>query len=130
MFEDVLRIATETGDRFSQAAAYHFLGNVAFNERRDDESRRFHTLALEISRHDGDHQGAATSLGGIAYVDFAEGDLEGARQKWDAAIDAYEAAEMVEAARSLRDRATDLLEGRVVLETVVHRVAATPPRPA
>ena len=122
IFEKVLRIAQRSGDRFGEAAAYHFLGNVAFNECRDDASRRLHILALEISRAEADDQGVATSLGSIAYVDFAEGDRDAARRNWEAAARAYEAAEMPEAARSLREKANDLLEGRTALETIVHRV--------
>jgi tetratricopeptide (TPR) repeat protein len=122
-FDEALRIAQRSGDPFAEAAAYHFLANIAFNERRDEESRRLHTLVLDISRVEGDQQGVATSLGGIALVDFVEGDLDAARQNWYAAVAAYEAAEMSDAARALRERASALLEGRVALETLVHRVA-------
>ena len=91
--------------------------------RRDGESRRLHTLALDLSRADGDDQGIATSLGSIALVDVAEGDFNAARGHFDAAIAAYESAEMPDAAIALRDMATDLLERRVSLEAVIHRVA-------
>lgn len=121
LFEEVLQIARHSGDRFGEAAAYHFLGNIAFNECRDDESRRLHTLALEISRAEGDDQGVATSLGSIAYVDFAEGDRDAARRYWQASVEAYEDAGMPDAARSVREKANDLLEGRLSLETTVHR---------
>ncbi len=121
LFERVLELARAAGDRFGECAAYHFLGNIAFNECRDDESRRLHLAALKIARAEGDEQGIATSLGSVAYVEIADGDLKAARRRYDAAIDAYEKAGMSEAARSLRDKAADLLDGRVRLEDLVLR---------
>ena len=91
IFEEVLRIARWAGDRFGESAAYHFLGNIAFNECRDDELRQLHTRALEISRAEADQQGVATSLGSIAYLDFAQRDRDAAGRKWEAAAQAYDA---------------------------------------
>ncbi len=126
LFEDVLAISQASKDRFGAVAAYHFLGNIAFNECRDDESRLLHIAALELSRLDGDNQGIATSLGSIAHVDVAEGDFDAARQRYDAAVEAYEMAGMSDAAQSLRERSNELLEGRVRIESVVHRASQTP----
>jgi tetratricopeptide (TPR) repeat protein len=121
LFERVLARARADDDRFGECAAYHFLANIAFNECRDDESRRLHLAALEIARAEGDEQGIATSLGGIAYVDLAVGDLEASRRHYDAAIDAYERAGMSDAARSLQETSASLLDGRVRLEDLVPR---------
>ena len=121
LFDEALVLAEASVDRFGQSAALHFLGNVAFNECRDDESRRLHAAALEIARADGDDQGMATSLGSIALIDVANGDLDAARARYDAAVEAYRSAGMSDAAESLRVRADDLLTGRVRFDEVVHR---------
>jgi tetratricopeptide (TPR) repeat protein len=129
LFEEVLTLSEAAEDRFGQAAAYHFLGNVAFNECRDRDSRMLHTRALDLSRRDCDHQGVATSLGSIAHIDVAEGDFEAAQRTYDAAVREYELANMPDEAQSLRQRSNDLLERRVRIEDVVHRAepSASPP---
>jgi tetratricopeptide (TPR) repeat protein len=121
LFEAALAIAKDADDKFGQAAAYHFLGNIAFNECKDEESRHLHLAALELSRADDDPQGEATSLGSLALLAVAGGDLKAARTQYDAAIASYEHAGMTDAAISLREKADSLLEGRVSLETLVHR---------
>lgn len=120
-FESALRLARKLGDRFGEMSAYHFLGNVAFNECRDEDSRRFHTLALELAREDRDEQGIATSLGSLALVDVADGRLEAARARFAKAATAYERAEMPDAADQLRTTARSLLDQGVPLETLMHR---------
>lgn len=127
LFEAALRAARRAGDTFARAVAYHFLGNVAFNECRDDESRRLHRLALDLSRRDGDDQGIATSLGSLALVDVAAGDLEAARSRFAAAAEAYERAAMPDAATGVRETAEALLVRRVKLDELVHRRGAAPP---
>jgi hypothetical protein len=74
LFEEALRVPGDSGDRLGKVAACHSLGNVAFNEC-DDESRHVHLAVAYSSRLDGDEQGIATSLGSLALIDVAAGDL-------------------------------------------------------
>jgi tetratricopeptide (TPR) repeat protein len=127
LFEQALRVSRESGDTFGEVAAYHFLGNLAFNECDDEESRRLHLAALQLSRLEGDEQGVATSLGSLALIDVAAGDLESARRRYDSAGEAYERAGMPEAAESLRTNVDALLSGRVKLEAFVHRTGPAEP---
>jgi tetratricopeptide (TPR) repeat protein len=121
LFEEALVVAREIGDTFGEVTALHFLGNVAFNERKDAESRHLHTRALELSRAAGDDHGIATSLGSIALVDVAEGNLEAARDQFDASAKAYERAHMPEDADRVRETADALLVRSVPLKSLVHR---------
>jgi tetratricopeptide (TPR) repeat protein len=102
-FEEALRAADAADDRFAQIAALHFLGNVAFNQCRDSESRELHLRALSLAQADGDDHGIATSLGGLALVDVAEGDFESAGINYTNAADAYVRAGMAESAQSVRE---------------------------
>jgi tetratricopeptide (TPR) repeat protein len=124
-FQQVLQLSERDGDLFGQCAALHFLGNVAFNECRDAESRELHQRALAVARVEGDQQGIATSLGSIAHVDFVEGNVEVAARLYDEAVEAYEAADMHDRAVSLRKTADALLSGRSRLEEIIHRVCET-----
>jgi tetratricopeptide (TPR) repeat protein len=122
-FEEALSRARRTGSRFGEVAALHFLGNLAFNECRDEESRRLHRAALRLSAADADDQGVATSLANLALIEVAEGDLERARTTFADAVAAYERAGMPEAAASVRATADALVVERVRLESRVHRQA-------
>jgi hypothetical protein len=55
-------------------------------------------------------------------VDVAEGDFESARNNYDDSADAYERAGMADSARTVRQTADALIEQRVPLEMVAHRV--------
>lgn len=122
LFAEALRLTADSDDRFGQMTAHHFLGNLAFNERKNDESREHHNSALRLARLDGDFQGIATSLGSLAHIELAEGNGGGARALYDDAVAAYEMASMSDAASRLRASADDLVSGRVTLDDVVHRV--------
>jgi hypothetical protein len=98
LFEQALERAVAEDETFGQMSAYHFLGNVAFNECRDAESRELHLAALALSESENDQHGIATSLGSIALVDVAEGDLRAARVNYDASVAAYERAGLPEVA--------------------------------
>jgi hypothetical protein len=119
--EAALVTARAEGEWFGELSALHFLGNVAFNECRDRDSRSLHVAAFELARAHADNQGIATSLGSIALVDLVEGDFDAAAHNYAAAVAAYERAGMAASARSLRETATKLLDGRVAVETIVHR---------
>jgi len=121
LFGQALVAAGRQGDGFGRMSAYHFLGNVAFNLRCDGESRRLHTLALELARADDDDQGIATSLGSIALVDVAQGDLGAARRAFADSEAAYLRADMAEAANRVRETAAALLDEGVPLESLVDR---------
>lgn len=113
--------AREAGTAFGECAALHFLGNVAFNRRRDAEARKLHAAALALSRAGCDDQGIATSMGSLALIDVAEGDLERAAQRFAGAEAAYERAGMREAADSLRRTAHALIVDGTPIDEVVHR---------
>lgn len=88
LFEQVLRVANEADDRFGQTAAYHFLGNIAFNERRDSESREHHARALALARTEGDYQGIGTSLASLALIEVADENFADAQKPYEEAISA------------------------------------------
>lgn len=121
LFADALALADERHDAFGRMSALHFLGNVALNQRRDADSRTFHLQALDLARAEGDDHGIATSLGSIALVDVADGDLDAASGRFDACVAAYTRAGMPDDAERVRRTAHDLLERRVPLETLVDR---------
>jgi tetratricopeptide (TPR) repeat protein len=121
LFTDALTIARETRSTFGEAAALHFLGNVAFNRCDDAEARRLHSRALELSRADGDEQGIATSLGSIAMIDVAEVDFDSAERNFAAAIETYERVGMEQAADALRATRDALVVRRVPIADVVAR---------
>lgn len=123
LFAQALALAEQRDDAFERLSALHFLGNVALNLRREAESRAFHEQALELARHEGDDQGIATSLGSIALVDVAEGDLAAAATRFGEAVAAYERAGMSDAAARLRRTADDLLVRRRPLDALVDRPA-------
>jgi hypothetical protein len=118
---DALSRARASGHRFAEVAALHFLGNVAFNECRDDESRRLHNEVLAYSRADGDDHGIATSLGNLALVDVAVGDLDGAGVKFEESARAYERIGMPQQAATIRATADAFLFRHVPIESRVHR---------
>lgn len=124
LVEEALRLAEERNDAFGRMSALHFLGNVAFNQRRDDTSRAFHGEALAIARDEGDDQGIATSLGSIALVDVADGDFETAFRRFAESVAAYERAGMPDDAARVRRTAGDLVDRRIALDTLVDRVPA------
>ena len=120
-FEEALTLARRSLSRFGEVSALHFLGNLAFNECRDDESRRLHAEALDLSRLEGDDQGIATSLVGLALVDVADGERDLAAAKLADAESAYERAGMPAQAASVRATAQALVVERVPLQAWVHR---------
>jgi tetratricopeptide (TPR) repeat protein len=121
LFEQALAAAETMNDRFAEMSALHFLGNVAFNQCRDEESRRLHEAALALARREGDEQGVATSLGSIALVDVAGGDFAAAEMRFADSADSYERAGMADAARSVREKAEALVRDPVALATLIDR---------
>lgn len=128
LFEQALDAARELRDSFAEMSALHFLGNVAFNESRDEESRRLHLAALELARRDDDAQGIATSLGSIALIDVAQRQFDQAATRFADAAVAYERAGMDEQASRVRETADALLRQRIPIESLVHRSRAAPDR--
>jgi tetratricopeptide (TPR) repeat protein len=124
LFEAALRVAEGRDDAFGRMSALHFLGNVAFNQRRDDESRALHGEALAVARADCDEHGIATSLGSIALVDVADGDFDAAARRFAESAAAYEQAGMSDDAARVRRTAHDLLDRRMALDMLVDRVRA------
>lgn len=125
LFEQALDAARELRDAFAEMSALHFLGNVAFNQARDAESRRLHLAALELARRDNDAQGIATSLGSIALIDVAQGRFDQAAARFAIAAAAYQRAGMDEQASRIRETADALLRHGVPLESLVDRSRAT-----
>jgi tetratricopeptide (TPR) repeat protein len=121
LFEEALVAAEQTTDLFARVSALHFLGNVAFNQCRDGESRSLHLAALQYAQSEGDEQGIATSLGSLALVDVADSNYQSARTNFAEAIAAYLRAGMPDAAEQLRETAVALINQRTPLETVVDR---------
>ncbi len=126
LLAEAVSLANEQGNAYDRMSAYHFLGNVTFNQCRDAASRRFHVIALEIARADDDDQGVATSLGSIALVDVAEGNREAARTAFADCVSAYLRAAMPEAADRARETATALLDQGVPLESLIDRRPSGP----
>jgi hypothetical protein len=118
---DALPRARANGHRFAEVAALHFLGNVAFNECRDEEFRRLHGEALAYSKADGDYHGIATSLGNLAPVDVAIGDLDSAGLKFEEFAEAYERIGMHQPTATLRATANAFLVEHVPIESRVDR---------
>lgn len=121
LFETALRLAEERDDAFGRMSALHFLGNVAFNQRRDAESRALHQQVLELAGSEGDDHGVATSLGSIALVDAADGDLEAASRRFSDSASAYERAGMPEDAARVRRTAGEVVVREVPVDTLVDR---------
>jgi hypothetical protein len=121
LLSTALERSVADGDTFGQMAAHHFLGNVAFNECRDEESRAHHLAALALAEADGDPQGVATSLGSLGLVEVVAGDSVAAEAAYDRCVAAYVEAGMPDAAERVRQTAHQLVVERVPVETLVHR---------
>jgi len=121
LFEQALAAAATLNDPFAEISALDFLGNVAFNQCRDNESRRLHETALALARREGDEQGIATSLGSLALVDAAEGRLDDAHEKFGEAVASYTRAGMVLEAQRVRETADALTRRGVAVESLVNR---------
>jgi hypothetical protein len=110
-FESILEQARDDGDEFGVLTAQHMLGNVAFNQCRDAESRHLHETVLRVSEAHDFAWGVATSLGNIAFVDFVDGDRAESDHKLRAAIAAYRDAGMPERADALEQVRVSVIEG-------------------
>ena len=121
LLEQALTTSREIGSAFAECAALHFLGNVAFNQCRDDESRRFQAAALEIARRLGDDLAIATNVGSIAMVDVVEGDFASAEANYLESIAAYERAGLSQRADVVRSSLEAFVVQRVPIDQVVHR---------
>jgi hypothetical protein len=110
-FERILEQARADGDEFGVLTAQHMLGNVAFNQCRDGESRRLHETVLRASEAHDFAWGVATSLGNLAFVDFVDGDREESDRKLHAAIAAYRDAGMSERGDALEQVRVSVIEG-------------------
>ena len=64
---------------------------MAFSEQSYAESRAFHELVLDMCEEIGFRGGAGSALFDIAMIDQVEGDLNAARNHYQAAFEAYEA---------------------------------------
>jgi hypothetical protein len=121
LLEEALTKSREIGSDFAECAALHFLGNVAFNQCRDAESREYQAAALEIARHLGDDLGIATNVGSIAMVDIVEGDFASAEANYLESIAAYERAGLTERADVVRSSLEAFVVNRVPIDQIVHR---------
>lgn len=127
-FEQVLDEASADGDDFGVLTAQHMLGNVAFNQCRDTESRRLHELVLRESEAHDFAWGVATSLGNLAFVDFVDGNRGESDRKLRAAIAAYREAGMPERGDALEQVRVSVIEGGEALP--IPRLAEDRPRVA
>lgn len=89
--EALRRAAEATGSSDGLFHAFHLIGCVAFSEKEFNESRRLHEQVLAMCRAIDFLGGAGSSLFDIGMIDQAEGDVEAARARYQAALDAYEA---------------------------------------
>jgi hypothetical protein len=121
LLEEALAKSREIGSDFAECAALHFLGNVAFNQCRDLESRRYQAEALEIARRLGDDRGVATNVGSIAMVDVVEGDFVSAEANYLESIAAYERAGLKDRADVVRSSLEAFVVKRIPIDQVVHR---------
>lgn len=124
LLQEALATSRRIRSDFGECAALHFLGNVAFNQCRDAESRRYQEAALEIARREADDLGIATNIGSVAMVDVVEGDFESAEANYRESIAAYERAGMMERAEVVRSSLVAFVVKRVPIDQVVHRERA------
>lgn len=86
LLKTALSKSREIGSAFAECAGLHFLGNVAFKQCRDADSRRLQQAALDIARQLEDDLGIATNIGSIAMVDVVEGDFVSAEANYRESI--------------------------------------------
>ncbi len=121
LLEAALVRSREIESAFGECAALHFLGNVAFNQCRDADSRKFQQAALDIARRLDDDHGIATNVGSLAMVDVVEGDFASAEANYRESIAAYERAGLPDRADVVRSSLDAFVVKRVPISQVVHR---------
>ena len=87
-----------------ELGALHLLANIAFNQCEDEASRKLHEQVKTRSLEIGFWEGAASSLTNLALFDIFEDHIAEACDKYQQAIDLYQAAgndEMVAVVRSI-----------------------------
>jgi hypothetical protein len=89
--EGLLEAAESTGTVDGVFHALHLLGCVAFSENAFGESRRLHEQVLAMCEEIGFLGGAGSCLFDLGMIDQAEGDVEAAVARYQAARDSYAA---------------------------------------
>jgi len=92
-----LALSRETADRGLETEALNTLGATLVCMGQHDAALDRHRSALELARRSGERYEQARALAGIGDALAASGDLAGAREHWQRAVDGYAALGIPEA---------------------------------
>lgn len=126
VLERALAHAEHIGSRWGVIQAKHFLGNLAFNECRDDDSWRFHSDVLAEGEALSFPWAVGTSAGSLAFVDVVYGRFDEATANFERGIAAYEQAGRSESAAQLRALQDRLVVQRIPIGSLIPRLCETP----
>lgn len=100
--DEAFALAHASGNAFGEFHALHLRACVAYTERDYALSRRLHNDVLARSREIEFLGGMGSSLCDIAMIDLAEGDVDGARVRYERGLACYEDGGYLEHAAAAR----------------------------